>query len=149
MSTNGMEAVLPESPPRRGIIDATSRILGELLKKPAFKETLKLILGSIDEENAPELVSTLIWQDLEVVLSVVGALPHLANAVINILHETAVQMESFPAGMLEGLVRQIVEDVDTGKLRETMESLSALFGELEPALGVFRDALSVKGEENG
>ena len=66
----------------KGVIDLTDRVLKELLKKPGFKENIRTVLQNIDPDSGRRLVRTLMWQDPEFFLGVLGAVPVVANTLI-------------------------------------------------------------------
>ncbi len=108
--------------PRRGPIEGTSRVLRELLRTPRFKKTVGILLRELDPENAGLLVRTLMWEDPEFFLSLLGAAPGVANSVINGLRELVGQLSNFPPGLLASFVSIILEEVDA-------EGLGRAFGD--------------------
>jgi len=114
---------------------AITRITRELLKKPVFKNSLRSILNNIDAENGREFVRTLLWEDTETVLALVGALPSIANAVIKALDELLLQVkDKFSPQLLHELVGAVVEDIDKESLERAIQNLSALINDLSPIL---------------
>ena len=122
----------------RGFIEARANVLGELLDKTAFKDSLRLFLKNIDPETSPHLVRTLLGRDIEVPLAVAGALPALANAVIKAVCELIVQVrEKFPAPMLASFVESLLSDIDKEDLARLIREINDLGNDLGP---VFRSA---------
>lgn len=123
---------------RRGLVATTAEILGELLDKPAFKDSLRLFLKNIDPENSPLLVRTLLGRDIEVPLAVTGALPSLANAVLLAACELIVQVrEKFPAPLLAGFAESLLSEIDKDTLARLIVEIDGLGSDLGP---VFREA---------
>ncbi len=127
-----INSIMPDRIPKKGIVDAITRITRELIKKPVFKNTIRSVLNSIDEENAPEMVRTLIWQDPEFVLSLVGALPSLINVIIKALDEIAIQIEKFPPALIQDFARAIVDDIDKETMARALDNLSKIKSDLSP-----------------
>jgi hypothetical protein len=108
----------------KGIIDATNRILRVLLKKPAFKNNIRSVLNSVDPDNARDLARTIIWEDPEIILSLVGAVPALANSIIKFLDEVILQvMEKFPPELLHDFLETIIQDVDRDAIKRIRDNL--------------------------
>jgi hypothetical protein len=69
---------------RRGPIEGTSRVLRELIRTPRFKKTVGILIRELDPENAGLLVRTLMWEDPEFFLSLLGAAPDVINAGVKV-----------------------------------------------------------------
>ncbi len=121
---------------RRGLVATTADILGELLDKPAFKDSLRLFLKNIDPENSPLLVRTLLGRDIEVPLAVAGVLPSLANVVLLAACELIVQVrEKFPAPLLAGFVESLLSEIDRDTLARLVVEIDGLGSDLGPVFG--------------
>ncbi|MCU0576962.1 MAG: hypothetical protein MUD15_09085 [Desulfobacterota bacterium] len=117
----------------RGFIETKANVLGELLDKTAFKESLRLFLKSIDPESSPQLVRTLLGRDIEAPLSVVGALPCLANAVIKAACELMVQVrDKFPPPLLASFVESLLSDIDKDDMARLIKEANELARDLGP-----------------
>jgi hypothetical protein len=103
-----------------GLVDAAARVLRELLRTPRFKQSLKIVLGSLDPESAPNLVRTLAWEDTDIFLSLLGSLPELANILLLASRELVSQMENFTPEMLDEFLGQVAERLDGEALGETL-----------------------------
>ena len=114
-----------------GAIDATDRVMQELLKTPRFKESLKVIINSVDPQSAPGLVRTLMWEDAEVFLDIVGVLPEIINAFILGGKEMLVQAENYPPEMLADYLSQMLDKIDGEALGSSMARGSKLHGQLQ------------------
>lgn len=98
--------------PRRGPVEGTSRVLRELLRTPRFKASVRVILRDLDPENGALLARTLMFEDPEFFLSLVGATPALLNTAIAALSEMAAQAATFPPGVLTGFMAGMLEQID-------------------------------------
>ncbi|MEA3222907.1 MAG: hypothetical protein U9P49_07065 [Thermodesulfobacteriota bacterium] len=131
----------------KGIIDAINRILRELLKKPVCKNTIRSVLNSIDPESARDLVKTLIWQDPELVLSLMGAAPSIINTIIKALDEVGLQIENFPPDLIQNFARAIVQDIDKETMERALSNLSKIINNLSPIFSELLDGKEpMKGE---
>jgi len=132
---------------RRIMSSATNRILRELLKKPVVKNSIRGFLNNIDPDNAPELARTIIWQDPEVILSLMGAIPSIANVIIRLLDEIIVQVvEKFPPQLLHDFLESIFQDIDREPIERIGTNLTKLFNDLYLE---YDSGEVMKGEKNG
>ncbi len=104
----------------KGVIDLTDRVLKELLKKPGFKENVRTVLQNIDPESSRRLVRTMMWQDPEFFLGVLGAVPSIANSLVQCVDELLIQLnEKFSPQLLHDFMKSIVLSLD----KETLENI--------------------------
>lgn len=116
--------------PRRGPIEGISRILRELLRTPRFKKTIGILVSELDPENAGLLVRTLMWEDPEFFLSLLGAAPDVVNAGVNGLGELVRQLSNFPRGLLASFISIILEGLDAEGLGRALGDTRRLLGEV-------------------
>jgi len=104
----------------KGVIDLSDRVLKELLKKPGFKEGVRTVLQNIDPDSSRRLVRTMMWQDPEFFLGVLGAVPSIVNSLAQCLDELLLQLnEKFPPQLLHDFMKSIVLSLD----KKTLESI--------------------------
>lgn len=104
----------------KGVIDLTDRVLKELLRKPGFKDGIRTVLQNIDPEASRRLVRTMMWQDPEFFLGLLGAVPSIANCLIKCLDELIIQLnEKFSPLLLHDFIKSIVLSLD----KESLESI--------------------------
>jgi hypothetical protein len=108
---------------KKGIVDGADRIARELLKNPGFKQSLIVLLSSIDPQSARGLVRTVFWEDPDVLLSIIGALPDLINTGIEAAAEIAEQVKGMPSPLLAQLVKIVLTKINGVTLGETAGSL--------------------------
>ncbi len=111
---------------KKGIVDGADRIARELLRNPKFKQSLIILLSSIDPQSARGLVRTLFWEDPDILLSIMGALPDLVNTGIEAAAEVAVQMKSMPSPMLQQLIGLVITKIDGFALGEAAGNLVSI-----------------------
>jgi len=130
---------------QNGLIDMTNRILQVLLSKPVFKQNFKTLLQNIDPDSAPDMVRTLIWQDMEFMFSLIAALPRIANVFIKTADEILIQVkDKIPDGLLEGYIKDLVREIDTESMERLKENFSKLWEELSPVITAAYQTVSVK-----
>jgi hypothetical protein len=114
----------------RGIIDATNRIVKVLLKRPAFKENVRSLLNGVDPDNARELARTVLWEDPEIILSLMGALPSIANSTIRFLDEIILQVrDKYSPELLHGFLEEIMREFDGEAMRSIKDNISTMVNE--------------------
>jgi hypothetical protein len=105
----------------KGVIYLTDRVFKELLKKPGFKEGVRTVLQNIDSESSRKLVRTMMWQDPEFFLGLLGAVPSIANVLIQSLDELLIQLnEKFSSQLLHDFMKSLVSSID----KKSLESIS-------------------------
>jgi hypothetical protein len=96
----------------KGLIDATDRILRELIRTPKFKEGVMILLNSIDPLAARRLVRTFFWGDPGLLMSIMGSLPEMINTVSEALAEMANQMNTMPPMLLQDFLNRVFVGID-------------------------------------
>lgn len=117
----------------RGIVDAADRILRELIRTPKFKETVIILLNSIDPPAARRLVRTLFWQDPGLLMSIMGSLPAMVNVALEAMAESAAQMNAMPPPLLKDLLGRIVGGIDGAAAGEAAGGLLKMLLSLDLA----------------
>ena len=133
----------------KGLVDATNRILRELIRTPKFKETIIILLKSIDPPAARSLVRTLFWEDPGLLLSIIGTLPSLINLGSEALAETANQMNSMPTLLLQDFINRIVSGIDGAAAGEAAGGLVTMVLSLQGEDSGLAKSMSSLGEEFG
>ena len=110
----------------KGLVDAADRILRELIRTPKFKETVIILLKSIDPPAARSLVRTLFWQDTGLLMSILGSLPALINVGGEALAEVAAQMNSMPLPLLLDFLDRVVSGIDGSAAGEAVGGLVSM-----------------------
>lgn len=128
-----------ESGPNRGVIDAFSRVLEQILMKPSFKDDLRALLQNVDPENSSRLIKTILSTDIEVPLSLMSTLPAIANSFIKMAEELIKQVNnSFPAPVLQAFTESLLAEVDYPALAAAINGAKKFGRDLSP---VFQEAL--------
>jgi hypothetical protein len=129
------------------LIDATERILRELMHTPKFKESLIILLSNIDPPAARGLVRTLFWEDPGVLLSFFGALPDLINVGGEAMAEMVVQMGSLPAPLLQDFLNKVVSGIDGKSWGEAIGGLATLPLGLDEEGNALKQGLEAVGQD--
>lgn len=135
----------------KGLIDAADRIMRELIRTPKFKDTVILLLKSIDPPAARSLVRTLFWQDPGLLMSILASLPALVNVGSEALAEVAVQMNSMPLPLLLDFLNRVVAGIDgvaAGEAAGGLVSMGLSLDLAEKESGL-KKSLSALGEDFG
>lgn len=126
---------MEETSSRPGVLDMSNRILKELLRTPKFKAQVKVVLNSLDPPAAAELVRTLMWEDTELFLSLVGVFPELLNALLTGGREFTERMDQYPAPLLAAFAAQIIDKLDGEALGSLLSAIPELFSRLKSVQG--------------
>lgn len=123
---------------------ALPRVVRELIRTPVFRELIKLNLRESPPGTASELARTILWEDVDMTLSLLGSSPQALNFLSEFLVETGRQFQNFPAEVLQIFIRQMGEGVDR-------ENLQALPGALAPIIDtlIWSDPAAVQSLRNG
>jgi hypothetical protein len=126
---------LEETGSRPGMLDMSNRILKELLRTPKFKAQVKVVLNSLDPPAAAELVRTLMWEDTELFLDLVGVFPELLNALLTGGRELMERMDQYPAPLLAAFTAQMIDKLDGEALGSLLTAIPDLFERLKSVPG--------------
>lgn len=105
---------------------AGARVLREVIRTPAFLEIIRLNSRDLDPESAREFVRTLLWEDVELSLSIVGSIPEVVNYLAAAVLELGRQMNTFPGGLLDQFVAQSASGIDVEVLKQYPEVFGPL-----------------------
>jgi len=139
---------LEEMSSRPGVIDFSNRVVRELLRTPKFKAQFKAMLNSLDPPAAAELVRTLMWEDTELFLDLIGVLPELLNTLFIGGRELAEQLDKFPDPMLAAFFARVLGKIDGEALGRMMVALVDAYRRIRRVDGdPLRDQLSDLGRK--
>jgi len=104
-----------------------SGLIKEILSKPTLKDILRGHLRNISPAGGREIVKDLIWQDFEVLFSVMGALPAMVNACVGGLAQMAGEIHAkFSPRLLKGYIGSILSDIDRAELKACAGEVTSL-----------------------
>ncbi|HEY9159506.1 MAG TPA: hypothetical protein VIS94_00265 [Desulfomonilia bacterium] len=108
-----------------------SGIIKELIKSPFIKGMIRRRLKEITPEEARSLVRTILWQDIEVVFGVMGALPSCINAAAAAMGTLAHELKAkVSPEMSKGFAMSIIQDIDTAIIKDSTHALAELSGSI-------------------
>ena len=119
---------------------AEGGVMKEVLSTPFVKDLIRSNLQNIKPDKTHPVVNALIWQDPEVILSVLGSIPSVVNSCTGALAEAGKQLnEKFSPILLRDYVGSILKDIDTEELKGLAEAYAELIKNLWDASPEFRE----------
>ena len=118
-------------------------VLKEVLSTPFVKDIIRSFLQSRKPDKTHPLVMTLIWQDPEVILSILGSIPPVVNSCVGALAEVGNQInEKLSPELIKEYFASILKDIDTDELKAFAESYATLVKNLWDVSPELRDVLA-------
>ncbi|MGC9323346.1 MAG: hypothetical protein ACP5G0_01225 [Desulfomonilia bacterium] len=125
-------------------------ILTEVLRTPVCKDQLRSCLKMATSSSGSSLVRSIMWQDPEVFLSLVSALPSLVNTLVDACAEMGEQLkEKFPPELLSHFILSIASEIDTERLKACSHTWSELLGGLWTSSTVQRESMRASITKTG
>lgn len=122
------------------VMPAEGGVMKEVLSTPFVKDIIRNNLQNINPDKTHPVVNVLIWQDPEVILSILGAIPRVINSCTGALAEAGKQInEKFSAELLRDYVGSILNDIDTDELKALVDAYVALGKKLWEISPEFRE----------
>ncbi len=123
-----------------GVMPAEGGVMKEVLSTPFVKDLIRINLQNIKPDKTHPVVNALIWQDPEIILSVLGSVPAVFNSCTGALAEAGKQInEKFSPQLLRDYIGSILKDIDTEELKALAEAYVALGKNLWDASPEFRE----------
>lgn len=124
------------------VMPAEGGVVKEVLRTPFVKEIIRNSLQNVKPDKTHPVVNALIWQDPEVILSVLGAIPSVINSCTGALAEAGKQLnEKFSPQLLSDYVGSLLGDIDTDELKALVDAYVDLGKKLWDASPQFREAV--------
>jgi len=124
------------------IMPAEGGVLKEVLRTPFVKDLIRSSLQSRKPDKSHPLVVALIWQDPEVILSILGSIPPIVNSCVGALGEAGKQLnEKFSPELLKGYLGSILNDIDTDEFKVLAEAYSTMIKNLWEVSPELREAV--------
>lgn len=105
-------------------------ILREIIRTPACRDLLRLYLQDINPEEAKEVVQVLIWEDPELMLSVVAASPQILNWLVEAVAALGEQVDILPNLALKEFAGQLAKDINIDRIKDIPAIYSPLLESL-------------------
>ncbi|HRS97792.1 MAG TPA: hypothetical protein P5040_06370 [Smithella sp.] len=124
------------------VMPAEGGVLKEVLSTPFVKDIIRNSLQNVKPDKTHPVVNALIWQDPEIILSILGSIPSMVNSCTGALAEAGKQLnEKFSSQLLSEYVGSILKDIDTDELKVLGTAYLELGKKLWEASPEFRDAV--------
>jgi hypothetical protein len=124
------------------VMPAKGGVLKEVLSTPFVKDIIRSSLQSRKPDKSHPLVIALIWQDPEVILSILGSIPPIVNSCVGALAETGNQLnEKFSPELLRDFLGSIINDIDTDEFKVLAEAYTTMIKNLWEVSPELREAV--------
>lgn len=125
------------------VMPAKGGVLKEVLRTPFVKDIIRSSLQSRKPDKSHPLIIALIWQDPEVILSILGSIPPIVNSCVGALGEAGKQLnEKFSPELLKGYLGSILSDIDTDEFKVLAEAYATMMKNLWEASPELRETIS-------
>lgn len=118
------------SPEAGGIIAGGARILREAIRTPRVARTVRILLGNLDPESAPELVRAVMRQDPVLFLDLISATPKVVNCLARGATEVGEQLLALPDGLMDRLLPRLLDELAAERLGEAAGLIVGVFARL-------------------
>lgn len=143
-----MNSMLPiqtrreETMENNAVMPAEGGVMKEVLSTPFVKDIIRNNLQNIKPDKTHPVVNALIWQEPEIILSILGSIPPVVNSCVGALGETGKQInEKFSPRLLSDYVGSILKDIDTDELKALVDAYVEMGKNLWEASPEFREAV--------
>jgi len=107
-----------------------ANVFSEILRTPVIKEMLRDYLNSIDPEKGRSRVKVLLWEDPEIVMAFLAALPSMINWTAAALGEMGAQFSNFTPQLLYGFLKQVSKDIDKDRINYALGAYGSMIKDL-------------------
>src|SRR6056297_2409680 len=119
----------------KGVIDATDRVLSQLLESTTFKNSVRGLLNHLDADSSRRLARTVMWKDMDFTMALLAASPALANTMIQLGDEILDQVnDKFPPQLLAEYTEQVLAEIDTDTLAQVRQKALGMYEALLPVI---------------
>lgn len=120
-------------------------VLAELIRTPLFKDMLNNCLSDIKPERGASTARSIIWEDPQLILSIVASIPLIINWIIVFLGEVGKQTAGkFPPQLVRSFVSNIWQDIDKQAFKDCVDTYTGLIrGALKEPPDYEKDLLEV------
>jgi len=127
----------------RAAMPATGGIMKEVLSTPFVKDIIRNNLNGIKPDKSHPLINALIWQDPEIILSILGSIPPVVNSCAGALAEVGNQVnEKLSPELIRDYFASILNDIDTNEFKALAEAYTTMMKNLWEVSPEFREALA-------
>jgi hypothetical protein len=124
------------------VMPAEGGVLKEVLSTPFVKDIIRSNLQNIKPDKSHPLVMALIWQDPEIILSLLGSIPPVVNSCVGALAEVGNQVnEKLSPELIRDYFGSILNDIDTEEFKALAEAYTTMMKNLWEVSPELREAL--------
>lgn len=106
-------------------------LIQEIIATPFIKEMLREMLNSARASSASELIKNVMWQDMDLFLSLIASSPLIVNSLVNALSEVGSQLdEKFEPKMLKEYMGGVLDGIDTASFSRMLETYGRIVSKL-------------------
>jgi len=88
-------------------------VLAEIIRTPLFKDMLNTSLSEIDPGRGSTTAKVILWEDPQLILSLLASIPVMVNWIVAFMGELGNQTsEKFPPHLVKGFMANMWEDID-------------------------------------
>jgi hypothetical protein len=125
------------------VMPAGGGVLKEILATPFVKDIIRSSLQSRKADKSHPLINALIWQDPEIILSVLGSIPPVVNSCVGALTEVGKQVnENLSPELIRDYFASILKDIDTDEFKALTEAYITMMKNLWEVSPELRDAVA-------
>jgi hypothetical protein len=107
--------------------DGEGSVLAEIIRTPLFKDMLNNYLSEIDPRRGAATAKVILWEDPQLILSILTSIPLMVNWIIAFLGELGNQTsDKFPPQLLKGFMVNMWEDIDKDAMEECLKNYGRL-----------------------
>lgn len=122
--------------------DGEGSVLAEIIRTPLFKDMFNNYLSEIDPRRGAATAKVIIWEDPQLILSLLASIPVMVNWIIAFLGELGNQTSGkFSPHLVKGFMANIWEDIDKDAMEECVKSYGRLIKGLLDESPEFQRAL--------
>jgi hypothetical protein len=121
------ERGMVETGKRSDARDGEGSVLAEIIRTPLFKDILNNYLREIDPRRGAATAKVILWEDPQIVLSLLSSIPLMVNWIVAFLGELGNQTsDKFPPQLVKGYMENMWEDIDKDAIEECLKSYGKL-----------------------
>jgi hypothetical protein len=106
-------------------------IIQEIIATPFIKQMFRESLNSARASSASELIKNIMWQDMDLFLSLIASSPLIVNSLVNALSEAGRQLDDkFEPKMLKEYLGGVLDEIDTASFSRMLETYGGIVSKL-------------------
>jgi hypothetical protein len=107
--------------------DGEGSVLAEIIRTPLFKDMLNNYLSEIDPKRGSATAKVILWEDPQLVLSLLASIPVMVSWIVAFLGELGNQTsDKFSPQLVKGYMTSMWEDIDKDAMEECLKTYGRL-----------------------